>query len=712
MIEKKELKKILEKLPKSPGIYKMFDKDEKVIYIGKAKDLSKRVKQYFKEGYQHSYRTKKLMEKMVEVKWIATDTELEAGILELNSIKQYKPKYNIIMKDDKNFVYIKITKEDFPRIQIVRQIKKDGAKYLGPKSAAHKIKDTFKLIKKIFPFRHCSLDIVMQENDKVKVTKRTIKFPCLDYYIKRCIAPCIGKCTKEEYAKIVEGVERFLEGKGEHIMKILNEQMMYYAGLKQFEKAGKIRDKLEKVKDILEKQRVAGPNQENRDIINYCIAHGQAYFNLFQVRDGKLIGQENFILKAEELDEEEQEEVLEAFLKQYYELATDIPKEILIPHQVLHQKELAAMMGEQLNKKVRIIIPVRGDKNKLLEMSLKNALIYADRNKPSWEKASELTIKAAEDLQKILKLPNTLKRIECYDISHLSGTETVGSMVVFEKGAPKKDMYRKFKMRTVENKPDDYKSMEEVLYRRLQKLAFTHKFKDYQFKKARKKDLEEIKKKCKKNKLQYSDKEEENNFYILIKDDSIAAFGQVEELSKKVSLLKSIYVYKKERGNKLGYKLMKELIKKAKSKRAYIGCYEEMAEYYLLFGFERIKKTPDELSPNGAIPKGKKAIALAFDKYKHQDDKSFSKIPDLIVIDGGKGQLACGEKVLKQLDLKIPYISLAKQQEEIFIPGQKLSIVLQRNNEALKLVQRARDEAHRFAITYNKKLRSNKFKRN
>ncbi|MBL4694414.1 GNAT family N-acetyltransferase, partial [Candidatus Gracilibacteria bacterium] len=456
----------------------------------------------------------------------------------------------------------------------------------------------------------------------------------------------------------------------------------------------KIRDKLEKVKDILEKQKVAGPNHETRDIINYCIAHGQAYFNLFQVRGGKLIGQENFILKAEELDEEEQVEVLEAFLKQYYELATDIPKEILIPHEVSHQKELAVMMSEQLVKKVRIIIPIRGDKNKMLEMSLKNAIIYADRNKPSWEKASELTIKAAEDLQKILKLKNTLKRIECYDISHLSGTETVGSMVVFEKGAPKKDMYRKFKMRTVENKPDDYKSMEEVLYRRLQKLAFAHQFKDYKLKKARKKDNIKIKGK-------------EKTAYILVKEEEIVGQIAIREYTTKIAELTDLEIKKKHKDQNLGHKIIREAVKKAKAKRIYVICKKDLKEYYQILGFEEIKKTPKELEGK----QKKTQTILALDKLKHKEDKSFSKIPDLIVIDGGKGQLGCGEKILKQLNLDIPYISLAKQQEEIFIPGRKNSIILQRNNEALKLIQRARDEAHRFAITYNKKLRSNKFKR-
>ncbi|NIA01938.1 MAG: excinuclease ABC subunit UvrC [Nitrospirae bacterium] len=688
----KKIKKILGDLPHSPGVYRMLNDKKEIIYIGKAKDLSKRVRQYFQKQ-NHTLKTQKLLEKVVDIKFTAVDSDLEAILLETTLIKKHKPKYNVLMKDGKNYVYIKITDEDFPRILIVRKVEKDGAKYFGPKSAANKVKETFKVLKKILPFRHCSLDIKSLGDKKVEVTRKTIKYPCLDYYIKKCAAPCIGKCTKNEYRQIIKNVENFLKGKANDILASLNEEMQMWAQTKEFEKAGKVRDKIQKIKNILERQKVSDPNQTDKDIINYCVIHEKAYFNLFQIRDGKLINQENFILSAKHADSEENQEILESFANQYYQLATDIPKEILIPHKIENATALSKII------KSKFVIPKIGTKNKLLEMSLKNAQIYADRNKPSWETESKLTEKAVKDLQKILKFKTPLKRIECYDISHLSGTDTVGSMVVFIKGVPDKSMYRKFRLRTVEGKPDDYKSLEEVLTRRLLKITKEIEFKDFVFKKARKKDKEFIEKHNKVD-VEKSDKQ----FFILEKNKKVKGFIAIHEQSKKVSEITNLFVLKSERGKKLGYKLVKSAIEKAKSKRVYGLCKKELLEYYQLFGFEEVKKTPDELLNK------KNHICIVYDKLKHKPDKSFTQIPDLIVIDGGRGQLSAGTKVLKKLNLKIPYISLAKKLEEIFTPERKTPIILEKNNDALKLLQRARDEAHRFAISYNQNLRTKRLK--
>ncbi len=236
-----KIKTILSSLPKNPGIYKMIDKEGKIIYIGKAKNLSNRVKQYFQKSKNFSVKTQKLIENIADIKFIEVDSDLEAMILETNLIKQFKPKYNILMKDDKNYVYIKITKEDFPRIQIVRKIEKDNATYIGPKTAAHKVKETFKILKKIFPFRHCSLNIKSLGGERVEISNKTIKYPCLDYYIKRCIAPCIGKCTKEKYQEIIKNIENFLKGRADDILHSLNNEMQKYALRREFEKAVKIR---------------------------------------------------------------------------------------------------------------------------------------------------------------------------------------------------------------------------------------------------------------------------------------------------------------------------------------------------------------------------------------------------------------------------------------------------------------------------------------
>lgn len=715
MIESKKLKKILKNLPDSPGVYKMIDEEDKVIYTGKAKKLHDRVKQYFQKNYQHSTRTKKLLEKTADLQYTVVDSELEAVILESTLIKQLLPKYNVIMKDDKNYVYIRISKEDFPRITIVRKIIKDGSTYIGPKTAAHKVTETFKILKKIFPFRNCGLNIKLinekQKGDSdIEVSNKVLKYPCLDYYIKQCVAPCIGKCKRTDYQTIIENVEKFLRGKADNILKDLEKQMMSAAKNKDFEKAAKIRDKIEKVKNILERQKVSDPNQEDKDIINYVITRDHAYFNLFQIRDGKLIGQENFILSAKERENNTtDQEVLESFILQYYKLATDIPKEILIPHDLENPVEIKTFIENQTTKKVLIIIPKIGTKNHLLEMSLNNAKIYADRHKPSWQDEEYAGEKVLNELQKIIKLKKSPKRIECYDISHLNGTDTTGSMIVFEKGVPKNNMYRKFKLRTVIDKPDDYKSLTEVLTRRFSKIASDIHQKDYIFKKATKKYKKIIESSVKKENLRAGI--DIKNFYILEKNNkTLASFAALTEHSKKASEINSFYVMPKERGNKIGHRLIRNIIAKSKAKRVYLICKQELKDYYFSIGFEEIKTIPEELAKSHntcvACDTLNKPLIIAYDKLKHKPDESFEKIPDLIIIDGGKGQLQAGLKVLQELDLNIPCVSLAKQLEEIFVPWQQNSIILQENNEALKLLQRARDEAHRFAITYNQNLRS------
>lgn len=708
-LEKNKIKEILENLPPCPGVYKMKNEEGKIIYIGKAKNLSKRVPQYFLKNYQHSTRTRKLLENLADIEFTAVDSELEAIILENNLIKQFLPRYNIIMKDDKNFVYIKITEdEDYPRIQIVRKVEKDKAKYIGPKSAAHKVKETFKLLKKLFPFRHCNLDIEYLNNNEIKIVRKNIKYPCIDYYIKRCPGPCTGKISPEQYKEIIKKIEEFLLGKGENILKELNEQMKKEAQNRNFEKAAKIRDKIKKVENILEVQKVSDPNQEDKDIINYCITQDQAFFNLFQVRDGKLIGQENFILKAKESEEgTEDPEVLSAFLMQFYEISTDIPKEIIIPHEIEDKEELREFISAGSNKKVNLIIPQKGTKNKLLEMSLNNARIFADRNKSSWQKADVNSEKAIKELQTNLKLDNPPNRIECYDISHLSGTDTVGSMIVFEKGIPVNRMYRKFHLRTVQGKPDDFKAMQEVLFRRFSKIVLELKQKEHILTKALKKDQKFI---LQNKKVDF--KKNHRQFFLLKKENNIEGFVSVSERSDNIAELTNLWIDEKFRGKKLGYKLIKGAISKAKAKRIYIICKTELKEYYALIGFEEIKKIPEELITRvKEIEKQRdNVLIMVFDKTKHKDDESFIKIPDLVVIDGGKGQLSAAEKVFKELELNISVISLAKQLEEIFIPGRKNSLILEKNNEALRLLQRARDEAHRFAISYNRNLRSKRIK--
>ncbi|MFH1218262.1 MAG: GNAT family N-acetyltransferase, partial [Candidatus Peregrinibacteria bacterium] len=444
------------------------------------------------------------------------------------------------------------------------------------------------------------------------------------------------------------------------------------------------------------------PNQSDKDVINYLIAQDKAYFNLFQIRDGKLIGQENFILQAKDLEDNTQDkEVLEAFLIQYYSLATDIPKEILLPHEITNKTDIQ----ELSNKKISFIIPKIGIKIKLLELSLKNAKIYADRNKPKWYEQSNSTKEAAKSLQTLLEIKTTLKRIECYDISHLSGTDTVGSMIVFKNGAPDSSHYRKFKIKTFDNKPDDCKAIEEVLTRRFSHLQKNSQ--DYKFRKAIKKDInllqKEVAPSIKRNHLTYK------NFFVLEnKKKTTIAFAALRYYKdNKAAQINALWVEPKERGKKLGHIVLKEIIKKSKAKRIYLGSKNSLTDYYLEIGFEIIKHPPKEMLENLTIKWPKEGhTPFVYDTLKHKVDKSFSETPDLVIIDGGKGQLSTASKILAPL--KIPYISIAKKFEEIYTPTKKTQISLPQTSDALKLIQRARDEAHRFAINYNQTLRSKK----
>ncbi len=758
----KTLKQILQTLPSKPGIYKMIDGEEKVIYVGKAKNLKKRVSHYFQKSktatireplkndgmqgdeeiaqepyesvrrqgnseidaalrvFQRFPRTKKLIENIADIKYTVVDSELEALILELNLIKELHPKYNILLKDDKNYVYIKITDyEDFPRIQIVRKIDDKKATYYGPKTAKHKVEKTFKTLKKVFPFRHCTLDIKAIGANKNLVTHKTIKYPCLDHYIKRCAAPCISACTKEEYAEIIKNVKRFLDGHHEEIIKSLKVKMANLAQNRKFEEAAKLRDRIKSIEEILERQKISDPNRKDTDIFNYTIANNKAFFNLFQVRDGKLINQENFILQAQAVtpdDDESKQELLGSFLTQYYEKTTNIPKEILLPHDPSNKKELEKFLN------IRITIPKKGEKSRLLELSHKNAKVFADRNRTNWEEEGDHTKTLLEELKSQFNLKKPPKRIECYDISHLAGTDTTGSMIVFVNGVKKPQDYRKFRIITVADKPDDYKSLEELLTRRLTHLK--DESSEYEIKKAVKKDQKTIEKIIEKAKPLLDHRDiDYKTFFTAKKDGKIYGFVR-EKIIGESHKISSLWVLRKSRGQHLGHKLLKALIKASKAKRLYLSCQKTLKDYYESIGFVEIKKLPEELDKdrqywnkldctNPCTNTCVKGIWFAYDNTK-KEDKSFNSMPDLIIIDGGKGQLSTAEKVLKNFKLEIPLISIAKEQEEIFIPGQKPgqkdSLKLDKTNQILRLIQRARDEAHRFAISYNKNLRKKRIK--
>lgn len=731
---KEPYKNLLKNLPTSPGVYKMLDKNGAVIYVGKAKNLKNRISSYFQKNYEHSSRTKKLLENVADLQYIETGTELEALILENNLIKELRPKYNILMKDDKSYVYIKIDlDEDFPRIRVVRERDIDfekrsneRVKYFGPKLASSRVYDTLRVLKRLFPFRHCQLSIkytgedtpaasaslaISPDKNIVNVTNRVIDFPCLDYFIKRCPGPCTGAITPGEYKKIVQQIIDFLSGKNEEIEASLKAQMQEAASKKLFEKAAKIRDKLVAVQGIGERQRISDPSRQDTDVINFTTDIGHVYFNIFMVRGGKLINQENFTLDALELNAGssgtiDTSETLEAFLSQYYERAAYIPKEVLIPEEVDGETTLEAWLSQKRGSNVRILTPQRGEKNKLLELSLKNAESFSKQYRIKWL-AEQRGETALARLAEVVGLKGAPTRIEGYDISHLGGNETVASMVVFENGVPKSEHYRHFKIRTVVNKPDDFRSMAEVLTRRLKYLT---KPVGIALKKSSKKDTTLIHEWEKASGWPESDDNELKNFFMLRKEKITVGMARLFEAEKGIYEISTLYIAPEHRGNKLSFTFLDKLIQKVKDKKArfYIGVEDHLLNHYAEYGFIEIKNAPQiiqEINARWQAYDGKPYTTMAYYRtHKKKDDPSFSARPSLLLIDGGKGQLGMVVEVLKKLKLEIPVVSLAKRLEEIYKPGDPAPILLEEGDEALKLLQRIRDESHRFAITFQRKL--------
>ena len=539
-------------VPTSPGVYLFKNRRGKVIYIGKAKNLRNRVRSYFQKGRAEGPKLYVLVSKIADLEWIITDSEREALILEANMVKEYKPRYNVTLKDDKSFPYIRVTSEEFPRIFPTRRIVKDGSRYLGPYTDVHTMRDLLKAIRKIFPIRSCNYRL-----DDKTVAQRKIKL-CLDYYIHRCPGPCQGRISKEEYAQIVRQTVNFIEGKDARVVAELRQAMAQAAERQQFEKAARIRDQIQAIEVFRSRQKVVSPDEVDRDIVAIAVEEEIACGLVFKVRDGKIVGRYHFYLNR--LIEQSEEEVLLAFVQQYYMKVDFIPSEIFVPFEMTDRENLAAWLSERAGYRVRILVPKIGEKAKLVRLAQRNAKLLLDelkllRQKEKQERAARLH-PAVEALQRALALPRAPRRIEAFDISNISGTDTVASMVCFENGRPSKANYRRFKIRTVTG-IDDFASMREVVSRRYRRL-----------------------------------------------------------LEEKASL------------------------------------------------------------------------------------------PDLILIDGGKGQLSSALAALKQLGLENqPVVALAKRLDEVFVPGNPDPQNIPKDSPALRLLQKIRDESHRFAISYHRLLR-------
>ena len=458
-----DIQEQLKKLPGEPGVYLMKDENDKIIYVGKAISLKNRVRQYFQSSKNHSSKVKSMVKNIKSFEYIITDSELEALILECNLIKKYRPKYNVLLRDDKTYPYIKVTiNEDYPRVLKVRKVLRDKAKYFGPYTNVEAVNDTLEVIRNIYPIRTCNVDI----DRAIKNNMR----PCLNLHIKRCVGPCTGNVSKEEYNKMIEEIILFLSGKEEKLIEILKEKMNKCAMEFNFEEAAIYRDKILNLQEMMQKQKIdVSTDDVNQDIIAMAYNDEEACVQSFFIRHGKIVGREHFILEGTK--DSTKESILGSFVKQFYMNAEYIPKEIIIESEIEDQVVMEEWLSNIKGQKVSIRVPQKGDKKSLISMVKKNAMEYLEKfsnlNKRKYERSEGALIELAE----VLGLEEPPRRIESYDISNIQGVDSIGVMVVFTNGLKDKKEYRRYKIKTVEG-PNDYDSMAEILERRLQKGDF------------------------------------------------------------------------------------------------------------------------------------------------------------------------------------------------------------------------------------------------
>jgi excinuclease ABC subunit C len=551
------LRERLDTLPTRVGVYLMKDQKGNIIYVGKASNLRSRVRSYLHASATQAPRTQRLAKVIRDIDFIVTGSEVEALILENTLIKRHQPRYNVRLKDDKRYPYVKVSwQEAYPRVFATRRMAQDGARYFGPYTSVQALHQTLDLLRKIFPYRTCTR----------KITGHDPR-PCLYYYIGRCAGPCIDAVSQEEYQAVIEQVCLFLEGRAEPIAADLKARMSTAAEELDFETAARLRDQLQSVAQVMERQKVVSATGGDQDVLALARSDSDACAQIFLIRQGKLIGREHFLLEG--TDEEDDQEVIASFIKQFYDKAAYVPPEILLPYEVREVAVIERWLLDKRGTEVALSVPRAGLKRELVTMAAENAAETLSHLQSQWLMEEEKSVEALGQLQEALGLPQPPTRIEGYDISTTQGTQTTGSMVVFVKGAPRKSDYRRFRIRSVQ-RVDDYAALQEVLGRRLRRVSIE----------------------------------------------------------------------------------------------------------------QRLADQPGRKSD------------------------SWSILPDLVLVDGGKGQLSAAREVLARHGLDhVAVASLAKRHEELFVPDQSEPIVLERGSPGLFLVQRLRDEAHRFAVSYHRKLR-------
>lgn len=540
-------------VPLQPGVYLHRDSAEKVLYVGKSASLRNRLRSYFGSKKNLDAKTLELVSRIDDFEYIVTESEQEALLLENSLIKEHKPKYNIRLKDDKTYPYIKVDlSEDFPRVYVTRRTANDGARYFGPFASAGSVRKTLDLLKRLFPYRSCTKAITGNDSR-----------PCLEYHIKRCVAPCTGYASRVDYSEVIAQVVMFLEGNTKEVVLNLKTTMLEASDNLEFERAGALRDRLKAIEKVYEGQNVVGLGREDLDVIGAAYGGEEAWVEIFFIRQGKLIGRDHFTMSGTR--EEDGHEILARFIEQFYSSASHVPRRILVPETISGKEMIASWLQTKRSGPVEIAIPQRGAKRRLINMVTTNAAQGLEQLKLKWISDSTRMETAMSELQEELNLPQPPQRIECYDVSHIQGTNTVASMSVFQDGKPLSSNYRRFKIKSHSGN-DDFASMREVLTRR----------------------------------------------------------------------------------------------------------------------FKRLKNARDG----------------------GEENASFATTPDLVLIDGGKGQLSSALEVMLYLGLQdIQLASIAKREEEIFLPDAAEPVIMPRNSQGLFLLQRARDEAHRFAVTFHRNLR-------
>lgn len=561
MAVSEKIANILATLPDRPGCYLMKDREDQLLYVGKAVNLKNRVRSYFHSPGQQTQKTRRMVSLIDHIEWIVVDSELEALILEMNLIKKNRPPFNVQLKDDKRYPYIKISFQDpYPKISVTRQLESDGARYFGPYTSVWAVNQTLDLLRRIFPYHTCDRDLTGADQRA-----------CLYYDIKLCPAPCTGKISRDDYRASMENIASFLSGDTDEIIDSLTAKMNDDAEALRYEAAAIRRDQIRAIERVVERQRIVTTDELNSDVLAMARIENEACVQVFFIRKGKLIGQDYFIMN--ETEDENDEEILSGFIKQFYSKSVNVPDRMYLPIEIEERRIIQQWLRQdRRNPKVQLQVPKSGNPKELVSMATENAIETLRALKTQWANDTHKQSQSLAELETALELPRTPNRIECYDISNTQGTLSVGSMVVFEQGVPRKAHYRRFNIKTVEG-PNDFESMTEVLTRRLKRWQSAQ-----------------------------------------------------------------------EKDNRTGGRI----------------------------------------------------------------DESFALLPDLIIMDGGKGQLGRAVEVLREFDLfgRISVVGLAKREEELFRPFESDPILLPRRSEGLYLVQRVRDEAHRFAITAHRNRRT------